>query len=204
MSQPGEDGGRRQSMDAGRANSAAIQRKVRRQAPQKTIEEFWASFSTKYPGKVLNILPKNSFAQRKAAREPKGTVYAQGALRSYDDARAECIAAVQQLARECRRVNMRYRDAHFDIEFDLKTRSRRCLDGIMGYDPNDSPRPRAVKRIPVGWQSTGIDHRTNQGRKFSKRQASMSTMRPRPTSARAKPAIATFLPRWARSAISRG
>lgn len=137
------------SVHSGVPNSTPVPRKIRPQPPQKTVEDFWDAFTTKHPGKVLNILPKNVYAKSKAAHTPKGTVYAQDATKSYEDARAECIAAVQQVSRECRRVNMRYRDPHFDIEFDLKDGPRRCLDGIGGFDPKDSPRPRAVKRVHV-------------------------------------------------------
>ena len=137
-------------------NNEPPAQKVRKQPPQQTIDDFWEEFTTKHPGKILNILPKNVFAKAKAARTPKGTVSGQGALRSYEQAKAECEAAVQQISRECRRVNMRYRDAHFDIEFDLKTGSRYCLDNIRGYDSRDGPRPRAVKRVPVSRALPGV------------------------------------------------
>lgn len=138
--------------DAG-PSSPPAPRKVRKQPPQKTIDDFWSSFNTDYPGKVLSILPKDVYAKSKAAKQLKGTVVGQAALKSYDQAAAECEAAVQQISQECKRVNMRYRDKHFDIEFDLKKGYRRCLDGIWGFDPNAPPEeappmPRAVKRVP--------------------------------------------------------
>jgi hypothetical protein len=147
------------SVRSGRPNSNPPSRKVRPQPPQQTIEDFWCAFTTKYPGKVLSILPKNVYAKHKAQREPQGTVYGQHALKSYEEARAECMAAVEQISLECRRVNMRYRDPHFDIEFDLKTRSRRCLDGIGGFDSKESPCPRAVKRVPVRRKARGLERR---------------------------------------------
>jgi hypothetical protein len=127
---------------------APTRRKVRKQPPQKTVDDFWAAFTTSYPGKVLSILPKDVYAKSKAAKQLKGTVVGSPALKSYDEAARECVAAVEQISRECKRVNMRYRDKHFDIEFDLKKGYRRCLDGIWGVNSEDGPWPRAVKRVP--------------------------------------------------------
>lgn len=122
-------------------------RKVKKQVPQKTVDEFWEAFTTKFPGKVHTILPKNAYAKSKAAREPKGTVYGRCAGNSYKEAKADCTATVDKIAQECRRVNMRYRDPHFDIEFDLKSNKRDCLDGLLIYE--DAGRPKSVKRVHV-------------------------------------------------------
>lgn len=69
------------------------------------------------------------------------------AVKSYDQAAAECKHAVEEIAKECRRVNHKYRDPHFDIEFDLKRNRRDCLDAL-GEVP-DKTYPKSVKRIPV-------------------------------------------------------
>lgn len=127
-------------------------RQVKKQPPQKTVDDFWSAFTTKYPGKVHNILPKNPYARSKAAKEPKGTVYGHGAHESYEDAKTECIASVEKIAKECRRVNMRYRDPHFDIEWDLKSRKRDCLDGLLLYP--DAGKPKSVKRVHVSHYGT--------------------------------------------------
>ena len=120
---------------------------MKKQVPQKTVDDFWSAFPPKHPGKVHNILPKNPYAKSRAANEPKGTVYGHGAWESYDEAKAECVASVEKIARECKRVNMRYRDPHFDIEWDLKSNKRDCLDGLLLYP--DAGKPRSVKRIHV-------------------------------------------------------
>ena len=122
-------------------------RPTKRQAPQKGIDDLWDAFTTKYPGKVLSILPKNAYAKSKAAREPKGITHSQDVSTSYEEAKDKCIRTVAQITKECRRVNIRYRDPHFDIEFDLKRATRNCLDGITDY--NDAAAPKAVKRVPV-------------------------------------------------------
>ena len=128
----------------------APMKKVKKQLPQKTIDQFWDKFVTNFPGKVETILPSNIYAKSRAAKTPEGVVHGQAATKSYDEAKAECIEAVNKISKECRRVNMKYRDPHFDIEFDLKWNRRDCLDGLTedrwdekGLDP------RSVKRVPV-------------------------------------------------------
>ncbi len=69
------------------------------------------------------------------------------AIKSYDQAAGECKHAVEKIAKECRRVNQKYRDPHFDIEFDLKGKRRDCLDAL--YGPQEKAYPKSVKRIPV-------------------------------------------------------
>ena len=124
-------------------------------APQESIDQFWASFTTKFPGKPQRILPANVYAKTKAANSPKGVVHGQAAIKSYEQASAECVAAVEKIAKECRRVNMKYRDPHFDIEFDLKRAvmgPRDCLDGLYGRN-DESALPKSVKRVPVSLTS---------------------------------------------------
>lgn len=41
---------------------------------------------------------------------------------------------------ECRRVNQRYRDPHFDLEIDQKQNRRDCLDSLDNTAPDDSQR----------------------------------------------------------------
>ncbi len=104
-------------------------------------------FTTKYPGKVHSILPSDIYAKSKASKTKKGVISAQRTVKSYDQAASECKHAVEKIAKECRRVNHRYRDPHFDIEWDLKQGGRDCLDGL-GYT-EDRAGPKSVKRVPV-------------------------------------------------------
>lgn len=126
-------------------------KKVKKQYPQKTIDQFWEKFVTKFPGKVETILPSNIYAKSRAAKTHEGVVHGQAATKSYDEARAECVEAVNKISTECRRVNMKYRDPHFDIDFDLKWNTRNCLDGLT-VDRWDVAglAPKSVKRVPVG------------------------------------------------------
>ncbi|KAL8840737.1 MAG: hypothetical protein Q9170_001175 [Blastenia crenularia] len=126
--------------------SAPPTRKVKKRLPQRNVDEFWDKFTTKFPGKVYSILPANVYAKTKAAQSPAGLIHGQATGRSYEQAAADCIAAVDCISKECRRVNLKYRDPHFDIEFDLKRNRRDCLDSLTGI-PNDLS-PKSVKRIP--------------------------------------------------------
>ncbi|KAL3476215.1 hypothetical protein BJX99DRAFT_146121 [Aspergillus californicus] len=119
--------------------------RMRRQAPQENLKQFWEQFNAKFPGKVYTVLPDNPYARSKAARLPKGIVKGQDAGKSYKQARQECVRAVDRIAKECRRLNQKYSDPHFDIEMDLKSGQRSCLDGLD--EQNDAMRPRGVKRV---------------------------------------------------------
>ena len=104
-------------------------------------------FTTKYPGKVHTILPSDTYAKSKASKNKKGIISGQRTVKSYEQAASECKHAVEKIAKECRRINHRYRDPHFDIEWDLKRGYRDCLDGLIPSE--DSPQPKSVKRVPV-------------------------------------------------------
>ena len=125
-------------------------KKVKKQPPQKTVDQLWDAFTTKYPGKVHSVLPNNVYAESKAAKVPKGVVHGEKTGKSYDEAVSECKSAVEKIAKECRRVNMKYRDPHFDIEFDLKMNVRDCLDGLVRGESTYELSPKSVKRVTVG------------------------------------------------------
>ncbi|ERF71854.1 hypothetical protein EPUS_01769 [Endocarpon pusillum Z07020] len=120
-------------------------RKIDKHTPQESINRFWSKFYAKYPGKVFTVLPENPYAQKKIAKVPNGVAQAQRAVRSYEQAREECIRDVKRIIRECRRVNQKYRDPHFDIEWDLKKGRRYCLEGLE--KPDEDYNPKAVKRV---------------------------------------------------------
>ncbi|KAL2012130.1 hypothetical protein VTN00DRAFT_4848 [Thermoascus crustaceus] len=128
-----------------RSGGSRTPRRVKKQAPQETVREFWEQFNTKFPGKVFTILPGNPYARTKAAHVPKGIIQGQDAVKSYEQARRECQRAVARIVKECERVNQKYTDPHFDIELDLKSGNRDYLDGLDKQ--NLEMRPRGVKRV---------------------------------------------------------
>lgn len=97
---------------------------------------------------MTSILPSNAYAKTKAAKSPKGLVSSQSAGKSYDQACLECKNAVLKIAKECTKINAKYRDPHFDIEFDLKRGRRNCLDGLEELDEDAYAQPGSVKRVP--------------------------------------------------------
>lgn len=129
----------------------APKRKKKRQHPQKDVDQFWKLFVTKFPGNVTTILPNNPYARSKASKAPVGVVQAQKAIKSYDEARNECQRDVARIVKECRRVNHKYRDPHFDIELDLKLGANNCLYGL---EDGGVLKPKGVKRVTVGTRSS--------------------------------------------------
>ncbi|KAK0614211.1 hypothetical protein B0T14DRAFT_570167 [Immersiella caudata] len=101
----------------------------RQKAPQKKIDEFWKKFTTKAPGKATTLLPKNELASR-LARRAAAVHPSHPAQASFAEAAALCHSKVTKIIEECRRVNQKYRDPHFDLEFDLKTGKRDCLESL--------------------------------------------------------------------------
>ncbi|KAL1801521.1 hypothetical protein ACET3X_001863 [Alternaria dauci] len=124
---------------------------VRKQAPQRNIDEFWNKFTTKHPGKIFTILPDNLYAKRAAAHAPRGSIPGVNALASYEEAKEACTRKVAKIVKECRRLNQKYRDPHFDIEADFK-RSQAfpdtppdCLTGLN--EEKADFHPLSVKRV---------------------------------------------------------
>ena len=97
---------------------------------------------------MVSILPSDVYAEAKALKTHKHVVEGQVEVKSYDQAVSECRHAVEKIAKECRRVNHKYRDPHFDIEWDLKEHYRDCLWSLDKY-ANDNLCPRSVKRVTV-------------------------------------------------------
>ena len=79
---------------------------------------------------------------------PKGVIKGENAVASYEEAAAICKDKVAKIVKECRRVNQKYRDPHFDIEFDLKWGIKDCLTSLGDTSEVDSGfRPGSVKRV---------------------------------------------------------
>ncbi|KAI1071307.1 hypothetical protein LB507_009508 [Fusarium sp. FIESC RH6] len=116
--------------------------------PQQVIDKFWKQFTTKKPGKATTVVPSNTYTEFAAKRGNQVTTTTCQA--SYDDAAATCRAKVEKIVKECRRVNKRYRDPHFDIEVDLKWRQNDCLRSLSNREdevPGIDLAPESVKRV---------------------------------------------------------
>ncbi|KAK3945968.1 calpain family cysteine protease [Diplogelasinospora grovesii] len=106
----------------------------KQKAPQQKLDGFWHKFTTTAPGKATRVLPQNEYADRAAKRSSNSTKGGVGggqtAQASYEEAAVLCKAKVDKIIAECRRVNQKYRDVHFDLEFDLKSNRRYCLESL--------------------------------------------------------------------------
>ena len=130
-----------------------LRRKTGKNVPvQKNIDKFWKKFTTKNPGKLFTVLPDNLYAKRAALQASRNAGILKNAVASYEQAAATCKAKVEKIAQDCRRLNQKYKDAHFDIEFDFMQwqwgqYTEDCLVPL-GADPAHL-RPMSVKRIEV-------------------------------------------------------
>ncbi|OJD27456.1 hypothetical protein ACJ73_01146 [Blastomyces percursus] len=112
-------------------------------ATTKISRYFLESFNSKFPGRVLKVLPQQL---DKAPPQPVSTVaHSQTALDSYDRAKSKYKNAVNRIVKQCLRISQKYTDPHFDIEEDLKLGRRNYLGRLQGV--NNWVRPKGVKRV---------------------------------------------------------
>lgn len=126
--------------------------------PQETIDNIWSRFSAPRFSQATTILPTSAPSANPRTRHPvPASVELDNVLVSEDFDRAvlECRTRVKKLIRECKRVNMRYRD-DFDIDWDLKWEKGYCLNGLgnrkfeingRAFSNPNSKSPKAVKRV---------------------------------------------------------
>lgn len=120
--------------------------------PQLAVDKFWRDFTTKKPGKPFNILPGHVRAKRAAIKASIDAETPTNAVASYEQAAAACRAEIDSIVRDCLRMNQKYKDPDFDIEWDLAQwlRHGHIEDYLvpLGEDKVDL-RPRSVKRVEV-------------------------------------------------------
>ncbi|KAI1770649.1 cysteine proteinase [Hypoxylon cercidicola] len=124
-----------------------LPKKTKLQTPQEAIDEFWKKFTTKAPGKATTVIPQNEYVEKAAKRSANAV--GTNTQTSFEEAAAVCRAKVAKIVKECRRVNQKYRDPHFDLEFDIKWGSRDTLESLCNTkEKPDSPfMPKSVKRV---------------------------------------------------------
>lgn len=118
---------------------------------------------------ATRVIPQNRFVDRVTKKSAEGTTAdgtstsatasssASGSNKtttqtSFDDAAAMCRAKVAKIVKECRRVNKKYRDPHFDLESDLKLGRRDTLESLGNIrgarkPPGSDFCPRSAKRV---------------------------------------------------------
>ncbi|KAK6221530.1 hypothetical protein LQW54_001302 [Pestalotiopsis sp. IQ-011] len=132
------------------SNQNQKKKKKRKPSPQRSINKIWQHFTAKKFTKALSILPFDPVPLPLDQDRPNELLSA-----SYDRAVDECRRKVQKIIRECKRINTRYRDPGWDIDFDLKMVKGNCLN-YLGSNKFDiaGPRtssstaiPKSVKRV---------------------------------------------------------
>jgi hypothetical protein len=131
-------------------------RKKKAVPPQEAINNIWSTFSAPKFSKATTILPPKPTKSTKSKTPPPPEKTNVLVFEDFERAAEECRTRVRKLIRECKRVNMRYRDPEFDIDWDLKWERGHCLNGLldrdfeiggMAYANPSSNVPKAVKRV---------------------------------------------------------
>ncbi|KIH90435.1 hypothetical protein SPBR_00014 [Sporothrix brasiliensis 5110] len=112
--------------------------------------------NSKRPGKPTSIVPQKAYADKAAHRiATQSNNGGQSTTASYAEAAAQCRAKVAHIVKECRRINQKYRDPHFDLELDIQLDRRDCLESlsnvcIINYGPPPSrSRGRRTPSVPL-------------------------------------------------------
>ncbi|KAL1849194.1 hypothetical protein VTK73DRAFT_9927 [Phialemonium thermophilum] len=151
-SESDDDYRRRQQVPATTTPNDANKKKKRpKPPPQQSINRIWKRFSNKKFSTALSVLPFDPVLPS-AVSERSNEPLAEG----YERAAEECRRKVRKIIQECRRVNMRYRDPGWDLDWDLKMEKGHCLNslGRTKFDLSKSTLmnpnalvPKAVKRV---------------------------------------------------------
>ncbi|KAI0006901.1 cysteine proteinase [Xylariaceae sp. FL0662B] len=131
-------------------NQNQKKKKKRKPPPQQSINKIWRRFTSKQFSKALSVLPFDPVPLPSTPERPNELLNA-----GYERARDECSRKVKKIIQECRRVNTRYRDPGFDLDWDLKWAKGHCLNylGSNKFDLSSSRLststsvPKAVKRV---------------------------------------------------------
>ncbi|KAK6210051.1 calpain family cysteine protease [Colletotrichum tabaci] len=133
-------------------NSTDQKKKKKKKAPpQPSINHIWKKFQNKKFNKALAVLPFDPVLPPASSDKPNELLSV-----GYERAVEECRRKVKKIIQECRRVNMRYRDPGWDLDWDLKWEKGHCLN-TLGHtkwqlsrstlsNPSASV-PKAVKRV---------------------------------------------------------
>lgn len=113
------------------------------------------------------IIPQeNRYTERAAKRaSTKALGPAKTTQQSYEEAAAQCRHKVAQIVKECRRVNQKYRDPHFDLEIDLKLNRRDCLDSLDNVK-DDERSDDYCREPPLKDRYPGVGHQPGPANTF--------------------------------------
>ncbi|KAI6362064.1 hypothetical protein MCOR25_006299 [Pyricularia grisea] len=139
------------SLGAGGNNADDKKKKKIKLPPQHSIDKIWERFSKKTFTKALSILPFEPVPASTSSERANELLWA-----GYERAADECRRKVRKIIQECKRVNQRYRDPGFDLDWDLKWekgntlnylgKTKFALNTSTLQDPSSTV-PKAVKRV---------------------------------------------------------
>ncbi|KAM0277223.1 hypothetical protein ACHAQH_005944 [Verticillium albo-atrum] len=126
-------------------------KKKKKVPPQQSINHIWKTFQKRNFNKALAILPFDPVPPPVSPERPNELMSA-----GYERAVEECRRKVKKIIKECRRVNQRYRDPGWDLDWDLKWYKGHCLNRLGATDwsinkttlaDSSASVPKAVKRV---------------------------------------------------------
>ncbi|KAK9414098.1 putative Calpain catalytic domain-containing protein [Seiridium unicorne] len=137
-------------------NQPQKKKKKRKPSPQRSINKIWRHFAAKKFTKALAILPFDPVPLPSNQDRPNELLNA-----GYERAAEECRRKVKKIIQECKRVNTRYRDPGWDIDWDLKMVKGNTLNYLGShkfdiYGPRLSSStaiPKSVKRVHEIYQN---------------------------------------------------
>lgn len=151
-SEESDDPRRPRSQPSSSGNNQDNKKKRRKRLPpQQSINKIWKKFSNRKFYTALSVLPFDPVAPRSGLDRPNELL-----SEGYERAAEECRRKVEKIVKECKRVNMRYRDPGWDLDWDLRYEKGNTLNYI-GSDKFEINRttllgskavvPKAVKRV---------------------------------------------------------
>ncbi|KAF3769729.1 hypothetical protein M406DRAFT_33428, partial [Cryphonectria parasitica EP155] len=132
-------------------NKDEKKKKKAKKPPQESIDQIWDKFSQKKFSKALAVLPFSPVPASTSGERGNELLSA-----GFERAAEECRRKVRKIISECKRVNTRYRDPGWDLDWDFKWEKGHCLNSLdrTKFDichsnlinPSSSI-PKAVKRV---------------------------------------------------------
>ncbi|KAI9166515.1 Calpain-9 [Paramyrothecium foliicola] len=132
-------------------NNDQKKKKKKRLPPQQSINRTWKKFSSRKFHTALSVLPFDPVEPPTQVERPNELLWD-----GYERAAEECRRKVEKIVKDCKRVNMRYRDPGWDLDWDLKYEKGNCLNslGTTKFELNrttllssSATVPKAVKRV---------------------------------------------------------
>ncbi|KAK0388998.1 hypothetical protein NLU13_2575 [Sarocladium strictum] len=148
-------------------NNDQKKKRKKKLPPQQSINRIWKKFSNRKFHKALAVLPFDPVLPPASSDRPNELL-----TEGYDRAAEECRRKVQKIVKECKRVNMRYRDPGWDLDWDLKYEKGHCLNslGQQKFELNSSTLlsssasvPKAVKRVHEIFEAPTFMEKVNPG-----------------------------------------